>query len=281
MSRADMSTEKAEQQPVLVVLCGPSHVGKTTFARRLSEISENFTIINPDEIRKQLSVSFGDPKHEAKVWDIYESMKCKTLKAGRNVVLDACHITEKARWHALQGPNQHHRKICVVFDLSLRTVMKRRVKEKRVPLREVERMWRAFQNNKPTIKELKLQGFDDVRFIREGSTRAMQFTWLGRKTREMKALYKVFCHKADRLMSAASSILLWAPPNLCMRARAAHVSDSVLWPSLEHFSFAKPTVRVGCRGTYRQRCFIFHHLRAGLSAWPEGQWFNNKEVNYG
>lgn len=164
MSRADMSTEKAEQQPVLVVLCGPSNVGKTTFARRLSEISENFTIISPDEIRKQLSVSFGDPKHEAKIWEIYESLKRKALKAGRNVVLDACHISKRARWHALQGPNQQYRKICIVFDLPLRTVMERRDKEKRVSSKEVRRMWQAFQHSKPSPKELKLQGFDEVYF---------------------------------------------------------------------------------------------------------------------
>ncbi len=94
----------------------------------------------------------------------------------------------------------------------------------------------------------------------------------------MKALYKVFCHKADRPMSAASSILLLALPNLCIRTRAAHSSDSVLWPFLEHFSCAEPTVRVGCRSTDKQRCFIFHLPRAGPLAWFEGKRYNNKEV---
>lgn len=162
-----LSAKEVGQKPVLIVLCGPSHVGKTTFARRLSEISENFAIISPDEIRKRLSVSFGYPKHEGKVWDIYESMKCKALKAGRNVVLDACHITKKARWHALQRPNTHHRKICVVFDLPFRTVRERCVKEKRVSLKEVERMWQTFQHSKPALEELRLQGFDEVYFIRK------------------------------------------------------------------------------------------------------------------
>jgi len=144
--------------------------------------------------------------HEARVWDIYESMKCRALKAGRNVVLDACHITEKARWHALQGPNNNYKKICVVFDLSWQTIHKRCLSEKRVSLKEVERMWQAFQHSRPSPEELKLQGFDAVCFM---------------------------------------------------------------------------TVEEGCRSTFRQGCFIFRYLRAGLSAWPEGQWYNNREVNYG
>jgi hypothetical protein len=87
------------------------------------------------------------------------------LEAGRNVILDACHISGLARWHALQGPNQQHRKICVVFDLPFRTIRKRCLREKRVSLKEVRRMWQAFQHSKPSPKELKLQGFDAVCFM--------------------------------------------------------------------------------------------------------------------
>ena len=206
-SSAISSTVKPfREPPMLVVLCGPSHVGKTTFAQRLVEVGNNFEIISPDKIRKQLSIGFQDSRYESRVWDIYESMKRKALEKGCNVVLDACHITEKARWHALQGPNQHHRKICVVFDLPWQTIRERCLSEKRVSLKEVRRMWQAFQHSKPSPEELKLHGFDAVCFM---------------------------------------------------------------------------TVEGDCHDISRQRCFIFHHLRAGLSAWPEGQWFNNKEVNYG
>ncbi|NVL91285.1 MAG: ATP-binding protein [Desulfobacterales bacterium] len=152
------------EQPKLIVLCGPSHVGKTTFARRLGG---NFTVISSDEIRKRLSISFGDPEHEDKVWGIYESVKRKALKEGHNVVLDACHISKRARWHSLQGPNAHHRKICVVFDSPLRTIQQRCLKEKRMSLKKAERMWKDFQKSKPTREELSSQGFDALYVVKE------------------------------------------------------------------------------------------------------------------
>jgi len=115
---------------LLLVLCGPSSVGKTTFANRLCRSGRRFTVISPDNIRQRLRLRFGNPEHEGQVWDIYESMKCKALSEGRNVILDACHISKRARRHGLQGPNSGHRKICVVFDLPLRTVRERCINEK-------------------------------------------------------------------------------------------------------------------------------------------------------
>jgi len=153
--------------PLLVVLSGPSHARKSTLAKEISEVGENFHIISPDKIRKQLSVSFGVPEYEAKVWNIYESMKRKALENGHNVILDACHMSEQARWHSIQGTNSHLRKICIVFDLPLQTIRERCLRERRLPLKEAERMWEVFQKSKPTQQELERLGFDEVYFVRE------------------------------------------------------------------------------------------------------------------
>jgi len=150
--------------PVLVVLCGPSHVGKSTFSKRLRK---DFVIVSSDEVRRQLGVAFNSSGCEAKVWHAYEAAKRKALIEGRNVILDACHMSPQARWHALQGPNGHHRKICVVFDLPRRTVRERCIGANRMPVKEAERMWRVFQDSKPTAEELKRLGFDDVYFVRD------------------------------------------------------------------------------------------------------------------
>lgn len=151
-------------RPLLVVLCGPSHSGKSTFACRLSETSQDFTLISTDRIRRRLSVGFDDPEYESKVWDIYESLKQKALRQGKSVILDACHISEQARQHSIQGPNAGHRKICVVFDLPFRAIHQRCLKSKRVPLQEAKRMWVDFQKTKPSAEELKQLGFDEVHF---------------------------------------------------------------------------------------------------------------------
>ena len=148
---------------ILIVLCGPSHAGKTTFAQGLGK---HFKVISSEEIRKEIAGCSERSRVEAKVWKVFEAMKCQALKERDNVILDACHMSRRARWHALQGPNGHHRKICVVFDLPFRTIRERCLKAKRVSLKEVERMWKDFQNSKPTPEELKLQGFDEVYFVR-------------------------------------------------------------------------------------------------------------------
>lgn len=165
------------ERPMLIVLCGPSHTGKSEFARKLPG---DFKVISSDEIRKRLTDSFRRFKDESKLWNVFESLKCRALKKGHNIVLDACHISKRARWHSLQGSNAQHRKICVVFDLPLRTIREKCLKEKRMSLKEVERMWKDFQDNKPTTQELKQLGFDEVYFIREHRpVRIMQLAWQG------------------------------------------------------------------------------------------------------
>jgi hypothetical protein len=49
----------------------------------------------------------------------------------------------------------------------LRTIRERCLKEKRMSLKEVKRMWRDFQDNKPSAEELEHEGFDEVYFVRE------------------------------------------------------------------------------------------------------------------
>ena len=157
----EINRAKRKGEPMLVVLCGPSYAGKTTFAQQLSK---NFTIISTDEIRKRLGCGFDGSRYETKVWDVFESMKCQALKEDRNVILDACHISRQARWHSLQGPNESHRKICVVFDLPFKIIRERYLNEKRISLEELVRMWRTFQKGKPKAihdpaRLMRLPGF--------------------------------------------------------------------------------------------------------------------------
>lgn len=149
--------------PVLVVLCGPSQAGKSSFAEKLGS---GFTIVSTDQIRSQLGVGFRPFRFEHRVWDIFEQAKCQALKEGRNVVLDGCHMSPQARWHAVQGPSSRHGKLLVLFDVPLELVLARCADTGRLPRSEVERVWRVFQSCKPTRAELQQLGFDWVYEVR-------------------------------------------------------------------------------------------------------------------
>jgi len=150
---------RSSGQPVLVVLCGPSHAGKSTFARRFCK---GCRIVSSDRIRKARRATYGCPRQERMVWEAFECEKRKALREGRSVVLDACHVSRNARRHALQGPTARHKRVCVVFDVPLEKVRHRCRQARRVPLAEVERMWKAFQGCKPTARELEREGFDEA-----------------------------------------------------------------------------------------------------------------------
>ena len=135
-------------------------------------------VVSSDRLRRQLGTRFGDSRCEPTVWEAFEQQKREALSDGRDVVLDACHLSRRARWHSLQGPNDGHRKVCTVFDPPLEGILARCRRTGRLPLDEAERMWRAFQASKPTAEELRRLGFDEVHVLREGGRRRIR---LGRE----------------------------------------------------------------------------------------------------
>jgi len=158
------------RQPVLLVLCGPSHAGKSTFAARHCK---GFEVVNSDRTREGLTGRCPRSRREARTWEAFEQQKQEALRNGRDVVLDACHLTRRARWHSVQGPNARHHKVCTVFDLPLEAVLARCRRTGRLAPDEVERMWRAFHLSKPTADELERLGFDEVHVLRDGGRRTM------------------------------------------------------------------------------------------------------------
>lgn len=149
-------------KPELIVLCGPSHSGKSSFAHQLPG---NFRIINSDWVRRKIKGNSSCSRHEPEVWEKFNSLKCKAMKEGHNVVLDACHLSKNARRHSVEGPCSGYRKGCVVFDLSFSTIRSRCLKTKRLSLKVVTAMWHKFRETKPTPEELRRLGFDYVVFV--------------------------------------------------------------------------------------------------------------------
>ena len=165
-----------QDSSLLIVLCGPSHSGKSNFARKLRLF---FKVVNSDKIRKRLTGSNAISDDESDIWERFESTKCKFLKQGYNVILDACHIFRKARWHSVQNVPSGYKKICIVFDLPFSAIRKRWLKEKRIPYSEVKRLWERFQKEKPSPDELMLLGFDEIYFVKECPVCTAQPAWQG------------------------------------------------------------------------------------------------------
>jgi len=148
---------------LIVVLCGPSHSGKSAFARRFAN---GFTIINSDDVRKSLTGNPELSEHEGSVWAEFSARKHIALRAGQNIILDACHLSSRARRHALEDVDDTHRKICIVFDCPFHVIRKRCLRERRISLAVAREIWNRFE--KPTLQELLREGFDEVYFISTG-----------------------------------------------------------------------------------------------------------------
>src|SRR4030043_313088 len=151
---------KARQslRKTLTVLCGPSRSGKSFYAQELKR-KYSATVISSDVIREKLTGRLEPGDGEADVWDMFDFLKCRALVENDHVVLDACHITPQARWHALKDANGC-RKICVLFDIPLAIVLKRNKQD------WARKMWQDFQVAKPTKKQLLSEGFDEVKIVK-------------------------------------------------------------------------------------------------------------------
>jgi predicted kinase len=144
-------------RPKLVVLCGPSHAGKTTFADKLAGA---FTVVSAEQIRQRLGLGFDRSRSEDAVWRAFEQEKRAALHLRKNVVLDACHMSPEALRHAVRGVGKRYARTLVLFNTPLEAVLARCSASGRVSQEEAERMWWAFRRSKPTRRELEALGFD-------------------------------------------------------------------------------------------------------------------------
>ena len=142
-------------KPTLFVMCGPSHVGKSSLVEGLPAV-----LISPDAIRRRLGLRFS--REDRFVWALVRFVKLKTIQHRQDVVLDACHMSPAARKHAVEGA-EGYRKVCVIVEAGLQTVEARARKSGRVPIDEVRRMHKAYR--RPTLEELSELGFDEVQVV--------------------------------------------------------------------------------------------------------------------
>lgn len=145
-------------KPTIIVLCGVSHSGKTTYADKI----KSFTAINSDEIRRRISGSSKPGIHENEVWSEWFKNKKSAIERKENIILDACHMTSQARWHSLNCVPRYYHKVCVIFNVDKSELMRRVKKEQRIDLDTVLQMNNDFIV--PSEQELFELGFDRVLF---------------------------------------------------------------------------------------------------------------------
>jgi predicted kinase len=122
-------------------------------------------VVSSDQIRSVLGLDFSRDAHL--LWRVFDHSKRLAMKAGGDVILDACHMSKKARRHSVENAHGYY-KILVVFDTKPSVLLARARKERRLPLSEVRRMVRAF--DPPTLEEAADLGFDQVQVIEEVQT---------------------------------------------------------------------------------------------------------------
>ena len=147
--------------PELIVLCGVSHAGKTTYAKQINK-SNKYKIINTDNIRIKLHGDRKIKNDEPVVWKEFDKQKNDAINNHENVILDACHLSSQARWHAKKYINGYDTKI-VVFNTSKKELKKRWKKEnKRIDWKIIEDMYSNFSISKD---KLQYEGFNNIIFI--------------------------------------------------------------------------------------------------------------------
>lgn len=149
-----------------IMLVGAPASGKTTFANNLcykySTTDHGFTIVSPDNIRRELGFLEYRREDNPKVFAIVYNRLTDLLDSGENVIYDATNCNRKDRnkiMHVIEG--FYNKAVCLVSKTDFLTCCNRniqRAEEYEVPQDILERMYISLMNNPPHIFE----GYDVI-----------------------------------------------------------------------------------------------------------------------
>ena len=157
----------------LVVMMGPSGIGKSYLAKHIQKTHEDCTIVSRDEIRFAM-LKDGDDyfKYEDEVIkNFYNAITC-ALKTHAYVIADATHITVASRrklFNNIKMP-ANARVVGVYIEASLETALRQnaqRTGRARVPEDAIKRMF------KQKVSPREGEPFDEVIFITRDSDMAI------------------------------------------------------------------------------------------------------------
>jgi len=76
------------QLPEFIMIIGIPGSGKSTWISKYNK-NNKYTVVSPDDIRRELTGSISDQSQNAKVWWLTEETVKKLLEGGQSVILDA------------------------------------------------------------------------------------------------------------------------------------------------------------------------------------------------
>ena len=144
----------------LIMLVGPPCAGKTTIAEEICDKYDNFVIVSPDQVRKEVN---GDSTIQANndiVFGRVYGQLTAYLEDGKNVVYDATNCRAVYRYKIVDVCSPYAYKIvCLMGTTSLSECIKRNEERDRaVPEDVIERMYLTFRKHPPVIFE----GYDMI-----------------------------------------------------------------------------------------------------------------------
>ena len=145
------------------MLVGLPSSGKSTFAEKLQRIYGNGTtetvIVSSDSYREK---NYGKEEIQGNNNKLFEEIHndiLKYLSEGKNVIFDATNLIRKFRVSIVQRLPKEVIKECIVIATSYgRCLERNNLRERKVPVNVIDRMWKSFQI--PSFTE----GFDMIDF---------------------------------------------------------------------------------------------------------------------
>lgn len=136
----------------ILILIGCPGSGKTEWAKRFlnqhRDETPRWQRISRDDIRMMCSNLEFDPTNEEYITEVEQTNVRKSLDKGFSVIVDATHVTQKARnvWHKLAQEIGNIEVIEHGFDVDLQTCIKRNNnRDRRVPQEIIENMFTKLQ----------------------------------------------------------------------------------------------------------------------------------------
>ena len=146
-------------EPIAIIGIGAPGCGKTSLLKPLAA-RKNYTYINADDIREELTGDPTDHEHEPAVWRIVHERIASALPS-TGIVLDATHTRRNARTKMIRYCRAHgaRRIVGYWFNTPIDVCLTRnKVRDRKVPNEVIRVMHDRLKTTPPTLEE----GFDDL-----------------------------------------------------------------------------------------------------------------------